>query len=121
MGNKINFVVVELCDNDFGHDLYEGLRSLVDEACGIDFCPFIAKEYIVEYVVSAHKRKTILRGKEGYSDPDSIKNYIERIRVTFREKLPTYDIAGEYPIDHEMGSVYYDVNLDEVFFLSNRS
>lgn len=113
----INFIVVELCDNDFGHDLRAALRELMDTAGGIDFCPNVAKDYIVEYMLSAYKKKIILRGQNGYSSVERIEKWFSRIRVTFRDKLPTYDLEGEYPIDHDSGSAYYDVNLDEVFAL----
>ena len=113
----INFIVAELCDNDFGYDLREAIRQLMDDAGGIDFCPHVAKEYIVEYIVSAHVRKTILRGQKGYSKAEHIRDYMNKIRVTFRDKLPTYDINGEHTINHEGGSAYYDVHRDEVYAL----
>jgi len=112
-----NFIVAELCDNDFGYDLCQALRSLMDDAGGVDFCPHVAKAYIVEHMLSAYKRKLILKGTSGYSSPEYIEEYFNRMKVTFRDKLPTYDIEGKYQIDHDGGSAYYDINLDKVYSL----
>jgi hypothetical protein len=110
--NKINFVVVELCDNDYGRHLRDGLRKLIDESGGVDFCPVIARKYMVEYIVAMSALKHILNGDDYNSE--GLRNYLQKLRVTFRDKLPTYDIEGERVVDHDGGSVYYNVNLDQV-------
>ena len=112
MNLENNFLVVELCDNDFGHKLSKAVRDLVDDFGGVDFCPILAKKYIVESVVAQCKLHDIVQGNEGHD----VREYLERgIRVTFRDKLPTYDMEGAMPKDDDGGSVYYDINLDMVF------
>lgn len=106
----MNFVVVEFGDNDFGHYLRDALRDLVDDAGGVDFCPTVAKNYIVEHMVRSINCGNILRGFE-LSDNRA---YLSRMRVTFRDKLPSYSPWEENPVDHDHGSAYYDVNLDQV-------
>lgn len=115
---QVNFIVVLLCDNDFSCDLKHGLHSLVD-AKGIDFCPIIARRFMIEYLVSASIRRRILscdilneEGLDVYRK--TMTKYFNRLSVERRQKLPTNEDGS--PIDHDGGSVYYDVNLDEFFF-----
>lgn len=109
----MNFVVVEFGDNDFGTDLLFALRNLIDDAGGVDFCPTIAKEYITEHVVSAKRRRNILKG---WPQSDC-REYLSSMHVTFRDKLPTTTPDGDNTVCSDGGSVYYDVNLDKVMFL----
>lgn len=111
----MNFLVVEFGDNDFGYYLREALEDLITEAGGVDFCPILAKRYIIEYVVAKSKLNKILRGYEDQINDDSTREYLSRIRVTFRDRLPTYDIEGKNQVDHDGGSVYYDTHLEKVF------
>jgi hypothetical protein len=116
---KINFVLVLLCDNDFATYLRNALRDLIDECGGVDFCPVLAHRYIVEHIVSANLRQRIL---DGTLSPDrktmelertGLYGYLSRIRIECTDKLPTeYDGQA---IDHDSGSVYYDVNLNDIF------
>jgi hypothetical protein len=110
----MNFLVVEFGDNDFGHYLREALRDIIDQCGGVDFCPITAKKYIIEYVVMRSKLNKILRGYDKEINDESTREYLSRMRVTFRDKLPTWDIEGQNFIDHDGGSVYYDINLDQV-------
>lgn len=121
--NDINFIVVILADNDFGMLLQEALSDLMEEAGGAAFCPIVAKRFIVEHVVSASVRRRILCSLETEWEINqyrkNIENYLTSgVTVTFEKKLPTYDPEGEQPLDHEYGSVYYDMNVHEVFYLN---
>ena len=114
----INFVVVELCDNDFGTELKNALRDLIDDCGGVDFCPFIAKAYIINHIASAQYRHDLVTGFVGSNNQTvDLEQYLKKLRVTFRDKLPTYTPNGNDTINADGGSVYYDVNLDKIFSL----
>ena len=112
-----NFIVVRLGDNDFGNKMEQALLDLINEH-GLNFCPVIAKRYIIEYIIGRITLKEIASGV----DPDehrlqSFRDYLNKMTVTFNKKLPTYTPDGEQTIDDDGGSVYYDVNLGKVFWL----
>lgn len=104
---KINFVIVELCDNDFGSMLKDALRDLLDNSA-LAICPIIAKRYIIEYLIGRIKLRDILDNKE--TNEIHYRNYFSRIRVRFENNLNKNPLP-----DHDGGSVYYDVNMDMVF------
>lgn len=106
------FIVVELCDNDFGCDLKNALSDLIDESGEIGFCPIVAKRYLIEHIVSQNSLRSILR-QEGF-DADHLRKYLNKIRVTFRDSLPTYQPFSKDVVDHDNGSAYYDSRLKKV-------
>jgi hypothetical protein len=119
----MNFIVVELCDNDFGWKIQEALLELVDKSPDLNFCPEIAKRYIIEYILCDYRKDMILNERH-YSDNQfekrisELKDYLSKIRVTFRDKLPTYTPEeNSEVINHDGGSAYYDVNLKKAFSL----
>ncbi len=112
---EYNFITVELCDNDFGWRMKDALQSLIDNA-GLDFCPTIAKKYIVEHIMLSE----ILKGGD-YENSYTRTYLTEGITVEFRKTLPSYDPYEQQDKDHDGGSVYYDggsvyydVNLDQI-------
>jgi len=80
----------------------------------MDFCPIMAKRYLIEYIVMSHKLRYILDNIEDNHDDIKLREYLSRLAVTFRDRLPTITPDGPM-IDHDGGSAYYDVNLDKVF------
>lgn len=115
---KTNFIVVFLGDNDFSHDLGKGLRKFVDLK-GLNFNTAIARRFLIEYLVSESMQRRILSCDIIHEENldvyrNTMTKYFNRLSVECRQKLPTY--GDDSPVDHDSGSVYYDVNLDEIFF-----
>jgi hypothetical protein len=113
MNNKpeFNFIVVRLCDNDFGHYLKNGLGYII-ENYGIT-SPEEIRLAMIEYVTCANKIDSIMRNHTS----NDIREYLEdRLRVTFDVKFPTYTPYenGEDKLDDDGGSVCYDVNREVV-------
>ena len=104
--NNINYIVVKLCDNDFGGDLSGGLRSLAEKADLKKLNPEIVKKYIIEYVTKENKLRSILL-EEDY-DEGHMKQYLQKISVEFSRSAPQ-------GIDHDGGSACYDTNRNNVF------
>jgi hypothetical protein len=101
---KINFIVVSLCNNDYP-EIRDGLTDLI-ENWGLDFCPFVAKEYIIEYTRSRKHLKGLVTGF-GTDDTRNVSYLRDNLRVTFEQKRPTED--------HDHGSCYFDIHLGQVF------
>ncbi len=109
---KINFIVAQLGDNDFGHILKDGLLDLIEQAGGnITFCPILAKKYLIEYIIARRHLRNILVG--GYDDLNELRRYLSRLRVSFCKSLPTYTPYDTKIVDDDGGSAYFDVNLKQ--------
>ena len=105
-----NFIVVRLCDNDFGHRIKDALIE------GVDYweldkkaCPIIWKRFILAYLTSYYlkQRASDPRVKDMHDESFiaslPINNsYFDKIRVTFDAVAPTDD--------HDGGSAAYDLN-----------
>lgn len=99
-----NFIVVRLCDNDFGHLIKQALEEGVEEF-GLDQkgCPIMWKKFIIIWISSYLKKRRVL-----WLDPDpeddSTERYLEsQMKVTFDRNAPKDD--------HDGGSACYDMNL----------
>jgi len=105
---KVNFINVQLVDNDFG-DL---IRKALDEGCNewghvSKFCPILWKRFIIAYIIGhGIKRNVERQKKEDYIDIPNIlhiQKYLEKkLRVTFERHSPEED--------HDSGSAYLDIN-----------
>lgn len=122
-----NFLVVELGDNDFRYQIVSALEELKNywaEQGNIQYyCPQSIKNYIIAWLVSYDWKQRALNGdwkdknSASYVGPDisSIK-YFQHLRVTFREKLPTYDPYDETTVkDDDGGSAAMDLHTGYVF------
>ena len=108
---KRNFLIIRFGDNDFGHDLMEGVKDL--ERRVIDFqtlCPVAIKQFMVAYMEFCQKAKIILKGG-GYSD---CVGYFDTMRVAFEENFPTDHPESTERVDDMGGSVYVDLNTGHI-------
>ena len=125
---KRNFLVVELGDNDFSYRMQSALEELRDywasEGNIQHHCAYSIKNFIVAHVVSYDWKKRCLEGDwREHAAPgevrfdESLIIYMQDIRVTFREKMPTYTPYEDDQtlIDHGGGSVAMDLNTGYVF------
>lgn len=106
---EFNFIVVEFCDNDFAHDLREGFQKLVDSSEEIKFCPATAKKFLVAYVANAYRLRHILDGRSHQFG--RYRKYLSDIRVTFCDKIPTYEPWGE---GEQIECLYYDMHTKRI-------
>jgi hypothetical protein len=111
MMDKVNFIQVSLCDNDFGWTIADALRDGVDNF-GYDkkLCPFLWKKFIIAYVVGYHMRNRVDLESSleiDWKRAHSLEEYLKRIKVTYEQKRPTDD--------DDSGSAYYDFNLKEAY------
>jgi hypothetical protein len=122
-----NFLVVDFGDNDFGHIIADGLRELNEYWTNNvqNYCPFAIKCFLIAHVVSYNWKKNCLwldldtpDTKELTVLPDqNVLNWLKEMQVTFRYKMPTYELDG-YPeqyIDHDGGSAAMDLHTKTVF------
>jgi hypothetical protein len=124
---EYNFLVVEFGDNDYGHVIAKGIEELSSHWTENvrQLCPHAIKCFLVAYVVSCQWKKDCLWLGEETSDADSLMvlpnpntlDWLKMMRVTFRDKMPTYEPEG-YPeqlIDHDGGSAAMDLNTNYIF------
>ncbi len=102
----MNFLVLSLCDNDYGYDLLKAIeyakeQSLYDFA-GEDVRWW--KEYVIRFV----EMSKLLIHPPSWDTSLSRPYLEERLSVYFSQKWPTYD--GVTPIDHDGGSLVFDLN-----------
>jgi len=98
------YLIFRLGDNDFGRLIENAVEDLLLEK-GLDFCPFIAKEYVIEHVY-----KQIEDEDKPWSTIDSVKEYLSKsMRVYRTDKFPSYDLEGKQLVDDDWGSVYVDI------------
>ncbi len=106
----INFIVANLCDNDFGHLLADGLHyGMTEYAYHEKLCPLLWKKYLIAYVISRllMTSPSIFDGslRLDLKTVQELENYLQaRLQVTFEEHVPEDD--------HDSGSAYLDVHTE---------
>lgn len=113
---KRNFLIVELCDNDFSNAMRHALEELTTYWTDNiqNYCPFAIKEYMIASMTAYMEKSYILRDR-GTFDREQYVKWFKGMRVTFRQKMPTYDIEGTMEKDDDGGSVGYDINTKQIF------
>lgn len=104
-----NFIIVYLCDNDFGYAMEKALEEGLFEY-SIKQDPKIWKLFIIEYVISYSKKKYIVHEwtpRDTYED-DLRSYFTNNLRVEFTRK-------GPEGLDHDGGSVYADLHSGEIY------
>ena len=106
-----NFICVILGDNDFNSDMYSAMQDLQSRVDLKSLCPFSTKQFFIESMLYYYKIKYILKGNAIDAAKEKfMRDYFSEIRVLFNERLPTIDIEGEIPCDHDGGAIYVDLN-----------
>lgn len=109
MSEKPNFILIQLCDNDFGQQLEEASRRVFDHAKG--FREFPNATWFSDRVVALVLALDYLR--VGPIDPNrswvqAVESYIKStIQVTYERKLLN--------MDHDGGSVWIDTHTERVW------
>lgn len=96
-----NFIVITLCDNDYGQQLEQAARLIADSFGTADILVSERrmKEVVVELIVALDNLSFAARGFE--TESRSVRRYLEAsLHVSFARHAPTYD--------HDSGSVAID-------------
>jgi len=103
-----NFIFASLCDNDFGTSMLKGIteisRSCMEQESNLTEEDF--KYFLIHYVVfdMIVKFPSAYRKRE-WKDIEHTKNYLEeKMKISYLTEPPN--------VDHDGGSVVYDINLD---------
>ena len=103
----MNFLVFDLCDNDYGHNILRAVEYAIGESfeeyAGED-CKWW-KAFVIEFI-GASMLLTRFKSEESI---EGSKIYLEnRLTVYSSRHWPTHD--GTIPLDHDGGSVVLDLN-----------
>ena len=110
-----NFLILELCDNDYGHDLKEALEELVLETENVqDHTVQTIKSFVIEHVIFQHKKWDILFRNCDFDEERSRSYLTNHLKVYWSEKFPLHYYEGR-PVDHDGGSVCLNVAMSEVY------
>ena len=94
-----NFIVADLCDNDFGQKLKSALEEGVDEYGHLDggLCPTLWKKFLIAYILGDQMKRVNSTLTENFNW-DALKQteaYLrEQLTVTFEQKEPEQDHDG---------------------------
>jgi hypothetical protein len=106
-----NFICVILGDNDFISEMYSTMHDLQSRVDLKSLCPFTIKQFFIESMLYYYKTKHILEGNAIDAAKEKfMRDYFSEISVLFNERLPTIDIEGKIPCNHDGGAIYVDVN-----------
>jgi hypothetical protein len=103
----MNFLVFSFGDNDFGYGLYSAVEYAKEnnffERAGED-CKWW-KSYVIQFALAYYA----MRHFRDEEDLNQIKGYFEQgLTVYASRNWPTHD--GTTPLDHDGGSVVFDLN-----------
>lgn len=108
---NLNFIVLELCDNDFGSRLRSTLELFSEDVFKGVYCPITLKKAVIQHIIGLSMQESASFNKKGDIDWARFQHteqyLIEKLRVTFEEIKPDKD--------HEGGSAYFDVSLNQCF------
>jgi hypothetical protein len=107
----MNFLVFDLCDNDYGYHI----RSAVEYAKKQGFYNYAGedckwwKAYVIQFVMAS----LLMSRYRKDENIESTKKYLENgLKVYASIKWPTYD--GINPVDHGGGSVVFDLHTENI-------
>lgn len=104
---KPNFLIFELCDNDFGQHIREAVEYAVAhgfyESAGTD--PVWWKAYVIQFVCAS----SLMLWYQPEDMIEHTKAYLENlVKVYATNKFPTYPDGS--PMDNDGGSVILDLH-----------
>lgn len=108
-----NFLVFELCDNDYGYDLYRAVTYAIKndfyETAGEDCLWW--KNFVIQFVLAAK----FLKGPQTKDGLHATEKYLQTMRVYATRHWPT--LPNGKAIDHDGGSIVLDINQKSAYFI----
>lgn len=109
-GEKPNFILVLLCDNDFGQELETATRLIYERAEVMN--PFPDPAWFLDQVVRLTMALSVLRLP---GTPDALHINEHAVRRYFHDNVKVHYYGRIGVIDHDGGSVGIDTNMNFIW------